>query len=485
MRGLLIKAILCSSASMIVKLNLSFASVTIVLLSACGSGSDNNVVGECGFPAPMVAGTDVTNAFADAPAQCGMANYAWLRDPSLGEVIERDEPTEFTPEFLEAAALAANLPIQPRYSTVVERIAYKTQDRGVLIEATTLIAYPTDLEGDIPADTLLFLHGTSGMGDVCAPSATDDALALAGLFASLGHLVVMPDYIGLKSLGTASPELHPYLIGEATAIASLDAVRAAGNLIATQVPSMCVRPRVVSFGGSQGGHATLWVDRIAPYYAPELRLMGSVATVPPANLLEQAVNTLQGTVVPSTSNMVAFYTAASPWYRLGHRLDEVFQDSWATLLPDLFTTSCDADDFMQNITAPNDLFLQSFLDTVKAPNFADNSPWGCMLVENSLTSTSVNRITDDHDSYSVLYLLGGEDEIVNSVVERASFTNLCNQGMPMQLLECEGANHSDATIWGMPEILNFIDDRLAEKPVDANNLCKPDPATVCSGTPPP
>ena len=62
------------------------------------------------------------------------------------------------------------------------------------------------------------------MSDICAPSSSDDALQLASLFASLGHLVVLPDYIGLKAFGNPSPELHPYLVGEATAIASLDAV---------------------------------------------------------------------------------------------------------------------------------------------------------------------------------------------------------------------------------------------------------------------
>ena len=108
-----------------------------------------------------------------------------------------------------------------------------------------------------------------------------------------------------------------------------------------------------------------------------------------------------------------------------------------------------------------------------------------MVAENSLVSTSVNCITDDHDSYSVLFLLGGADQLIDPTIERDSFTTLCGQGMPLQFLECEGASHTQATSWGLGEILSFIDDRFNEVPVNASNLCRLNPATVCSGTPPP
>ncbi len=69
------------------------------------------------------------------------------------------------------------------------------------------------------------------------------------------------------------------------------------------------------------------------------------------------------------------------------------------------------------------------------------------------------------------------------MIERESFTTLCDQGMPMQLLECAGADHGDAPNWGMEEILTFIDARFAEEPIDASKLCQASVASVCSGTP--
>jgi len=141
---------------------------------------------------------------------------------------------------------------------------------------------------------------------------------------------------------------------------------------------------------------------------------------------------------------------------------------------------------MQFVSTPDDIFLPSFLATAALPNFADVDPWGCMVDENSLVSTSINRITEDHDSYSVLFLLGGQDTVIDPTIERESFATLCGQGMPLQFLECADASHRQASAWGIGEILSFIDDRFNEVPVSASNLCQPNPtATICSGTPPP
>ena len=98
-------------------------------------------------------------------------------------------------------------------------------------------------------------------------------------------------------------------------------------------------------------------------------------------------------------------------------------------------------------------------------------------------TTSINRITEDHDSYGILFLLGSDDQTVDPLIERTSYAQLCNQGMPLEFLECAGAGHSDAPTWAMGEILIFIDARLAEEPIETGNLCQVMAASVCSGTP--
>ena len=147
-------------------INILFLGCLSAVITACSGdgGDDSDLEGsedqavECGFPAPRVAGTPATDTLADAPARCGISNYAWLRAPGLGEIVARHQLFEYTTAELAQIAAAAGLSIQTLYSTAVERITYKTQDRGTLIDATAMIAYPTNLPDSIPSDTLLMGH---------------------------------------------------------------------------------------------------------------------------------------------------------------------------------------------------------------------------------------------------------------------------------------------------------------------------------------
>src|SRR5690606_13635294 len=119
-------------------------------------------------------------------------------------------------------------------------------------------------------ELVLYLHGSTGFNDSCTASATAETRLLSSLLASYGYVVVAPDYLGLKNGGEPTGFLNPALVGQPTAIASLDALRAALRLAPEERGELCASPRFVTVGGSQGGHAALWVDRLAPYYAREL-----------------------------------------------------------------------------------------------------------------------------------------------------------------------------------------------------------------------
>ena len=108
-----------------------------------------------------------------------------------------------------------------------------------------------------------------------------------------------------------------------TAIASLDAVRAAQRRFTRSDAPLCAGARFATVGGSQGGHAALWVDRLAAHYAAELTHVGAVATVPPADLLAEELRALRSTV-PASANTAAFYATSSACYDARARLAEVF-----------------------------------------------------------------------------------------------------------------------------------------------------------------
>ena len=450
-------------------------------------GSDDSDAGspvECDFPAVSLGDSDPAQALASSPARCGQDPHAWVDDPSLGDVLERERVQRLTAALLRGALNGAGyeLPRPIEHDVAIDRILYRTQDRGELVEATAAVAYPADgLETPGPHDVVLLLHGTTGFADACAPSNTLEGQALAALFASLGYVTIAPDYIGLKALGTPSEEVHPYLVGQATAIASLDSVRALGKLAPSERADLCVAPRVLVFGGSQGGHAALWVDRLSDTYAPEIELLGVAATVPPIDLLGQVERGLQS-AVDATANSIAMLGAASQWYGVDDRLGEVFRAPYDVQVIETLAASCseDAPD-LPDLTL-EDLFQPAVLDAASAGTFGELDPWGCLVGENGLTTTSIERTRADDPGYGILLTFGGADELVHTPIEREAYRSLCEAGVPVTMLECEGAGHAEGTIWAMPEILDFMDARSAGIPF-VPGPCEPPAPVVCAGTP--
>jgi hypothetical protein len=438
----------------------------------------------CNFPPPMVGGTAATDALADDPARCGSPAYTWLRDASLGSVLGMGSSASYAAGTLAVLAGAAGvtLPRPPLYDASVRGFSYQTQDRGVLLAATAAVAWPEGLPADQALDVVVILHGTMGFTDGCSASTNVGMQFLAAYFASLGHVVVMPDYIGLAAPGTTTGFPHPYLVGEATAIASLDAVRAVGAMAPADRGGMCVAPRFVTWGASQGGHAVLWVDRLAPYYAPELTALGGVAAVPPADLTTQAERSLS-TVTAATGLVTAAAAATPTWYGYGGMLDQILVPPWDTDVPAALAASCNPTlDFSMMTLA--DVFQPAVLSAASAGTLETLDPFGCVMTENSLTSTSIARMGPGTGApaYGVLFVLGEIDPIVDPTIEEASFDALCAAGMPLQFLKCAGAGHVEGALWSLGEALDFMDARLAGTPLAAADLCNRGAAVTCSGT---
>jgi dienelactone hydrolase len=361
-------------------------------------------------------------------------------------------------------------------------VRYQTQDRGKPVDATALIAYP-DVSGSKTYPILLVLHGTTGFTDGCGPSmgAAGDALGgftdgpsvLLSLFASFGYIAVGPDYIGLKSLGAPTGFLHPYLVAEPTAIASLDAVRAAKKLLAG---SSVTPGDLVVVGGSQGGHAAAFVNRYVPHYAPEFTVKGSVWDVPPTDLLGQIQPALT-TWKNATKNAVAFAATFESWYQAAPGgLSSALQAPYATTVPAAMAASCSPGDAFAGATLDT-MFTPGLLAAGRTPGFGGLSPWACYLAENSLPTTSIPRL----DATPSMFLLGQNDELVDNVVERASFQKLCTQGHELSFLECAGATHTKPLSYAFDQWFDFLEDRLAGKPV--TGACAIRPAETCTSTP--
>lgn len=207
---------------------------------------------DAGPTVPEVQGLLPLDAFYDPPAQLAGEPGALLRSDSLENRL---------------------LPKGSR----AWRIQYVTTmpDASLAAAVATVLAPATLAAAPMPV--IAWDHGTVGLVQRCLPSLTTfpfAAIPAVEQVVAENWVVVAPDF---------QPNvdgIHPYLIGEGEARSTLDAVRAA-----RQLPDLSLAPQTVVWGHSQGGHAALWTTILAPNYAPDVEITGTVAIAPAADLV--------------------------------------------------------------------------------------------------------------------------------------------------------------------------------------------------------
>src|SRR5256886_7093251 len=231
----------------------------LVLVSAAGAGCNRpKEASSQSSPAPTPQGVrpNVTayapDAFYDPPPDLPRQLGALLRSEPLKDVI---------------------LPAGMRGW----RILYATtvNDSTPATAVATVFA-PTHPHAG-PCPVIAWEHATTGLLQKCMPSllsAPTKGIPWCNRIVRAGWVVVATDYSFAEKNGP-----HPCLIGEGEARATIDSVRAAG-----QISDLTLDKRMVVWGYSQGGHAALWTGIVGPRYAPDLEILGIVAIAPPANI---------------------------------------------------------------------------------------------------------------------------------------------------------------------------------------------------------
>lgn len=159
--------------------------------------------------------------------------------------------------------------------TQARRFLYRsTDDADATIAVSGYVVIPAGTPPPGGWPVMAWAHGTVGLADACAPSRSPEYWAYGtggyeqtpGLIAA-GVMIVATDYPGL---GTDGP--HLYLDGPSEGRSVLDAARAAAAFGGSN--------RIAIEGFSQGGQAALFAGRLAPTYAPDLDVVGTLATAP-------------------------------------------------------------------------------------------------------------------------------------------------------------------------------------------------------------
>jgi pimeloyl-ACP methyl ester carboxylesterase len=130
----------------------------------------------------------------------------------------------------------------------------------------------------VNANIVAWAHGTTGVGDSCAPSQNlsvfwPEAVDAVQSYLQQGWTVAATDYQGISTPGD-----HQYLVGKTEARSVIDSVRAARNLDSSLTTNYVIT------GHSQGGQAALFAGEIANSYGSGLQLKGAVGIAPASNL---------------------------------------------------------------------------------------------------------------------------------------------------------------------------------------------------------
>ncbi len=210
---------------------LGLALVLAASIAACGSGSGSDGDNP---PAPP----------ADPVGAGELKSFAPLNTVSAAEIVQALDSANVSSEGF-----------RPVYSVTSYRLEYLTTDaNGQLVRASGLVSVPDKAAG-AKSPVLSYQHGTI-FQDAEAPSNHAVASEVAVVMASLGYIVVAPDYVGYgASLGTP----HPYLLAAPSGAAVVDFLTAAktwrrGNGVTDN-------GQLFLTGYSEGGYTTMAAHR--------------------------------------------------------------------------------------------------------------------------------------------------------------------------------------------------------------------------------
>ena len=291
-----------------------------------------------------------------------------------------------------------------------------------------------------------YAHGTTGMADQCAPSATvdsdlrrsDSEASLMVQLASLGYAVVATDYEGL-----GTPGLHPYLVGESAARSILDSVRAV-----QQMEQLNVSNSFAVTGISQGGHAALHAGQYWQTYAPELDLVGVVSMAPPsqANLIYDAVI--------NTDSKGFIYMALAAYDVSYDEIDasEVLTPEGVELLAEL-ENGCT--DYVFDVFNSHEVS-----DLISVDNPLAIPAWRDIALDNDVNQRALPA--------PLFIAHGGADNLIppaSSALLCAQITPIPNQGPTLRKVY-EGASHGGVAIAAADDIATWLTARFASEAVE-------------------
>jgi len=353
--------------------------------------------------------------------------YEWTQAlPGAPGVLLRQEP------------MPAGL--MPPHASQGTRLLYSSTDgrwNTGMIPVSGALYLPSGIPAAGGWPLILWAHGTVGIADSCAPSwsgSNERDRAYIDKWLAAGFAVVAPDYQGL-----GGPGPHAYTQWRAEGQSSLDSVRVA---LAMNLP---VANRIVITGQSQGSGASLAAARLSSSYAPELHIVGAIATALLATFPERA-----RTATPSPEDSPHFWI-----YRIV-----------GGGLPD---GSPAADELL---TAKGKVLLEAILQGCSPRPIAERE--GITNANAFADAADLDRKlgpigaqTQFKVKFPLMVGTGLADELVSPVRQREAVAALCSYGNTVAWKRYPGANHSGTLLASFEDAERFARSVLASGLIDS------------------
>lgn len=332
----------------------------------------------------------------------------------------------------------------------IHKIIYTTPYQGENIKASGLVYMPAQA-GDYPV--ICFQNGTNTEHSKApSVSAYSEVLFMLQSVASMGYIVVIPDYIGF---GESQELLHPYLHAESTTQSILSMLRAVNEF--TEGENTYAKPTrdLFIFGYSQGGWATMLLQKeIETRHASEFNLVASVCAAGPYSLEymnEYILNLAEYPTPYFLASLINTYTTIG---LVTNPLTDFIPEPYASQIPALFDGKHSASSINEALTTRlSDLLTSDFKNNYLTSNkFAS--------FKSALSANSV-KVADWQVATPTRLFHGEEDRIIPVSISRKIMQDLKNAGTSDSKVQLEilpGVGHTDGVMpVGVQTILWFLE----------------------------
>jgi pimeloyl-ACP methyl ester carboxylesterase len=429
---------------MTVRRRLAVALAAVTLLAACSSGSSStSVVTATAPPAPTTPST--TTPSPTTPGPTAPAGAATTLPPPEGDAFYT--PPSPLPAGQPGDIIWARPFDGPSGAQSYEVLYLSTAVDGQPVAVSGVVIAPGAAAPAAPAEgrsVLSWAHGTTGLGDACAPSkqyvtgkATEELLAQVAV--SRGYVYTATDYQGLGPPGD-----HPYAVGLSEGRNVLDAARAAERLAGTGATPTS---KVLIWGHSQGGGAAAFAAELAPTYAPDLDVVGAIAGAPATEL---------GTVQQANDGGPAFGFALMALVGFHAAYPELSYDTVLNAAGQQAVAAIDNEcsDAIGSTYAGKHLADFTIASPADAPGWKD--------------AYAANEAGQVKTPVPIFLYQGDQDQIIPVAVSETLLQKYCALGVTVSRKTYPGTDHISVIPAALTDILAFANDRLAGRPAPSS-----------------